>query len=166
MTAGGMVRQLAADGVRVVGRLVDASDQTAAISTNANQILDGADQAYEDFMSAARDLAITGIEEDLAEEQTVEPEPIPAPIDEVDSLDLGREKIAVIIWATGYTYDYGWVQAAAFDERGRPSHQRGLTQVPGLCFLGLHWMHTFKSGLLAGVGQDAEYLADQLGRTD
>jgi putative flavoprotein involved in K+ transport len=48
------------------------------------------------------------------------------------------------------------------DSRGRPVQQRGVTQVPGLSFLGLHWMHTFKSGLLAGVGSDAEYLAEHM----
>jgi len=29
-------------------------------------------------------------------------------------------------------------------------------------FLGLHWMHTIKSGLLSGVGNDAEYLAEHI----
>lgn len=38
----------------------------------------------------------------------------------------------------------------------------GVTQVPELYFLGLHWMHTFTSGLLAGVGSDAEYLAEHM----
>jgi putative flavoprotein involved in K+ transport len=45
---------------------------------------------------------------------------------------------------------------------GRPVQQRGVTSAPGLFFLGLHWMHTFKSGLLSGVGADAEYIADKL----
>ena len=81
---------------------------------------------------------------------------------EVESLDLRREKIAAILWATGYDYDYGWLRVPVLDARGRPLQQRGVTQVPGLYFLGLHWMHTFKSGLLAGVGSDAEYVAEQI----
>jgi putative flavoprotein involved in K+ transport len=48
------------------------------------------------------------------------------------------------------------------DGRGRPIQQRGVSPVPGLYFLGLHWMHTFKSGLLSGVGADAEYLAGRI----
>ncbi len=36
------------------------------------------------------------------------------------------------------------------------------TSVPGVFFLGLHWMHTFKSGLLSGVGTDAQFIADKL----
>ena len=50
-----------------------------------------------------------------------------------------------------------------FDDRGRPVQNRGITRVPGLFFLGLHWMHTFKSGLFSGVGSDAEYLAEHMG---
>jgi putative flavoprotein involved in K+ transport len=49
-----------------------------------------------------------------------------------------------------------------FDEFGRPIQQRGVTQWPGLYFLGLHWMHTFKSGLFSGFGDDAEYLAEHI----
>ena len=57
-----------------------------------------------------------------------------------------------------------WVKIPVFDDRGRPLQQRGVTAVPGLYFLGLHWMHTFKSGLLSGVGADAEFLADHMAR--
>jgi hypothetical protein len=52
---------------------------------------------------------------------------------------------ATIVWATGYGYDYGWARIPVFDARGRPAQQRGVTTVPGLYFLGLHWMHTFKA---------------------
>ena len=44
----------------------------------------------------------------------------------------------------------------------RPVQRRGVTQQPGLYFLGLHWMHTIKSGRLSGVGNDAEYLAEHI----
>jgi putative flavoprotein involved in K+ transport len=85
-------------------------------------------------------------------------------VEERDSLDLDRENITTILWATGYAYDYGWVKVPVFDDEGRPVQNRGVTQVPGLYFLGLHWMHTFKSGLLSGVGRDAEYLAERISR--
>jgi putative flavoprotein involved in K+ transport len=63
------VRQLAADGVRVVGRVVGASRDTVAIGADVNQILDQADQAYADFLSAARQYVINHVQEALAEEQ-------------------------------------------------------------------------------------------------
>ncbi|GLZ34768.1 hypothetical protein Lesp02_69550 [Lentzea sp. NBRC 105346] len=146
------VRRLAADGVTVVGRVLGASGDTLAIRPNANQILDEADQSFDAFMKAACE---------LLGEQPEEVAHLPG-VEEVESLDLSG--IGTIIWATGYAYDYGWLKMSVFDGRGRPVQQRGVTPRPGLYFLGLHWMHTFKSGLLAGVGADAEYVADQMSR--
>jgi putative flavoprotein involved in K+ transport len=159
------LRQLAADGVRVVGRVVGASGDDIAIETNANQILDEADRAYGDFLSAAREFAAKEVQEELAEERPVDRTDSPAAVSEVDSLELANENIDAIIWATGYTYDFGWVRVPVLDNAGRPVQRRGVTQRPGLYFLGLHWMHTFKSGLLAGVGGDAEYLAEHIARS-
>ena len=159
------VRQLAADGVDVIGRVVGASGDRLAIDTKANQILDEADTAYADFLSAAREFALTAIQEELAEEQPAEPTRLLTAINEIDSLDLAKQNITTIIWATGYAYDFDWVNVPVFDKRGRPAQQHGITQSPGLYFLGLHWMHTFKSGLFSGVGADAEYLAEHIART-
>jgi putative flavoprotein involved in K+ transport len=157
------VRQLATDGVRVLGRVVGASGGKLAIEANANEILDQADQAYDDFLLAARHLALTKVQEQLAEEHSADS--TRAAVDEVDAINLAAENVNTVIWATGYTYDFDWVNVAVFDQRGRPAQQRGVTQRPGLYFLGLHWMHTFKSGLFSGVGADAEYLAEHIAQT-
>ncbi|HEX6697313.1 MAG TPA: NAD(P)-binding domain-containing protein, partial [Solirubrobacteraceae bacterium] len=157
------VRRMAADGVVVVGRVVGASDGTVALAADANAILDEADQAYASFVGAAREhVATAGLEGELDDEQRADRSRPAAALEERASLDLERENITSILWATGYGYDYGWVDVPVFDDRGRPVQQRGVTQVPGLFFLGLHWMHTFKSGLFSGVGDDAEYLAEQM----
>ena len=157
------VRQMAADGIRVLGRVLGARDGKLMVARSANNVLDEADAAFASFLAAARELAAASPDCDLAEEEeTTAPAALPATVAEIDSLDLRRENIAAIIWATGYDYDYGWLQAPVLDVQGRPLQQRGVTPVPGLYFLGLHWMHTFKSGLLSGVGRDAEYLAEHL----
>ena len=158
------VRKLAADGATVIGRVVGASGGHLAVLGNANQVLDEADKAYADFLSAARQFVGRGIEDDLVDEEPTEPIHHPT-VMEVDSLNLAREDINTIIWATGYAYDFGWAKIPLFDERGRPIQQRGVTPVTGLYFLGLHWMHTFKSGLFSGVGADAAFLADHMART-
>jgi putative flavoprotein involved in K+ transport len=67
-----------------------------------------------------------------------------------------------VIWGTGYAFDFGWLKVPVLDERGAPIQQRGVTDCANLYFLGLHWMHTFKSGVLFGVGDDAAYLADHI----
>jgi putative flavoprotein involved in K+ transport len=156
------VRQMAADGVRVLGRVIDGSDDALLIARNANEVLDEADETFVGFLAAARAFAAANPDLGLTDEEPTESAALPAMIAEVERLDLRGENIAAIIWATGYRYDYDWLRVPAFDAQGRPLQQRGITQVPGLYFLGLHWMHTFKSGLFSGVGSDAEHLAEHM----
>jgi putative flavoprotein involved in K+ transport len=67
-----------------------------------------------------------------------------------------------VIWATGYRPDYSWIRLPVFDERGRPRHRRGVTDAPGLYFLGLTWQHTRGSALIGWVKEDAEFIAKQI----
>ena len=156
------VRSMANDGIRVVGRVLGVSDGTLTVARNANEVLDEADEAYAGLVAAAREFAAANPGLDLAAEEVTRPEALPPRFDEIDSLDLRCEKVTSIVWATGYGYDYGWLTAPVLDAQGRPLQQRGVSPVPGLYFLGLHWMHTIKSGLLSGVGIDARYIADHM----
>ncbi len=72
--------------------------------------------------------------------------------------------IPVVIWATGYRPDYSWISTPGLIADGRLVHQRGVTDVPGLYFLGLSWQYTRGSALLGFVGEDAAYLAEQIAR--
>jgi putative flavoprotein involved in K+ transport len=67
-----------------------------------------------------------------------------------------------IIWATGYQSDYSWIRLPVVDERGRVRHRRGVTEQPGLYFLGLQWQYTRGSALLGFVSDDARYIAQQI----
>ena len=156
------VRQMAADGIQVVGRILDASDSSLAVARDANEVLDDADAAFAGFLAAAREFAAANPGVDLAEDDPTESTNLPATVAEVESLDLRRENVSAIIWATGYDYDYGWLRVPVLDVQGRPLQERGVSPAPGLHFLGLHWMHTFRSGLFSGVGNDAEYLAEHM----
>jgi len=69
---------------------------------------------------------------------------------------------ASIIWATGFRLDHSWIDVPVFDDSGQVVHERGVTQSPGLYFLGLLWQHTRGSALLGWVKDDAEYLAGQV----
>lgn len=72
-------------------------------------------------------------------------------------LDVGG-----VIWATGFRNDHSWIDAPIFDDQGRPVHRRGVTDSPGLYFLGLSWQYTRGSALIGLVGEDARYIADQI----
>ena len=65
----------------------------------------------------------------------------------------------VVIWATGYRPDYSWIDIPGVTRDGKVVHRRGVTDVPGLYFLGLSWQHTRGSALLGFVHEDAAYLA-------
>jgi putative flavoprotein involved in K+ transport len=73
------------------------------------------------------------------------------------ALDVGS-----IIWATGFELDHSWIDVPVFDDKGRPVHRRGVTESPGLYFLGLTWQHTRGSALLGWVKDDAEHIARQI----
>jgi putative flavoprotein involved in K+ transport len=67
-----------------------------------------------------------------------------------------------VIWATGYRSDYSWIEAPVLGADGRLQHRRGVTDVPGLYFLGLTWQHTRGSALIGWVKDDAQFIAGQI----
>jgi putative flavoprotein involved in K+ transport len=70
--------------------------------------------------------------------------------------------VSTVIWATGFRNNHSWIDAPIFDDRHRVVHRRGVTNIPGLYFLGLTWQHTRGSALIGWVGDDAAYIADQI----
>jgi putative flavoprotein involved in K+ transport len=72
------------------------------------------------------------------------------------------EDVGVVVWATGYRSDYAWIHLPDVVREGHVVHRRGVTEVPGLYFLGLSWQHTRGSALLGFVNDDATYLAEQI----
>lgn len=67
-----------------------------------------------------------------------------------------------VIWATGYRSDYSWIDLPLLSSDGRLQHRRGITDVPGLYFLGLTWQHTRGSALIGFVKDDAEFIAQRI----
>ena len=74
-----------------------------------------------------------------------------------------RSAVDAVVWATGFRLDHSFVELPVFDDAGRVQHERGVTKVPGLYFLGLPWQHTRGSALLGWVEDDARYLAGRIG---
>ena len=70
--------------------------------------------------------------------------------------------VSAVIWATGFRNDHSWIDAPIFDDRHRVVHRRGVTDSPGLYFLGLTWQYTRGSALIGWVADDAAYIADQI----
>jgi putative flavoprotein involved in K+ transport len=80
----------------------------------------------------------------------------------ISELDLTAVGITSVIWATGFKFDFSLVKLPVLDEDGYPIQERGVTDYAGLYFIGLPFLHNIKSGLLAGVGEDAAYVASAI----
>ena len=76
--------------------------------------------------------------------------------------DGSEVEVDAVIWATGYRPDYSWIDLPVFDSSGRLRHRRGVTDVPGLSFLGLTWQHTRGSALIGWVKDDAQFVAERI----
>ena len=73
--------------------------------------------------------------------------------------------VAAVIWCTGYSVDFGWIDLPVFGHDGYPDHVRGVVESqPGLYFVGLPFQTSLSSALIGGVGRDAEHVARHIER--
>jgi putative flavoprotein involved in K+ transport len=158
-------RRLAALGVTLLGRagaydggqLHFAPDLATNIANGDRNYLSVLDEA--DAYADAHGLELP------KEPQARELLPLPASVtDPILTLDLKTEAITSVVWATGFTLDFGWIDIDLFREDGRPRHQDGITEVPGLYFVGLPWLSCRGSAFIWGAWRDAERLAAHIAR--
>lgn len=93
---------------------------------------------------------------------TVRPRAVAAEDRVVRLADGSELEPDAVIWATGYRPDHSWIELPVHDESGRLRHRRGVSDVPGLYFLGLSWQHTRGSALLGFVADDAAFIAGRI----
>ncbi|QKD04447.1 MSMEG_0569 family flavin-dependent oxidoreductase [Mesorhizobium loti] len=150
------LRRFACEGMALHGRLKDISGAKIGFENNLAANLDNADA------TAAR--IKTEIDKWIAEHGIDAPVeapyvPVWTPGGMPPAIDLEQENIRTVIWATGFSIDYGWLDVPVLDDSGYPDHWRGVSKrAPNLYFLGLPWLWTWGSGRFSGVGQDAAYI--------
>ncbi len=153
------LRAFAQQGMTLHGRFTDIADGHLVFADDLAANLDGADRVYNGINEVIDEyIDAHGIKTDEGPSRY---EPGWQP-DGYQGSRLPVDDIAAVVWATGFTRDYRWLHAPVFDGAGHPQHERGVTSVPGLYFIGLPWLHTWGSGRFAGIERDAEYLAGQL----
>jgi putative flavoprotein involved in K+ transport len=154
-------RRLAARGMTLLGRTESFKGGIMRFAPDLARNIARGDANYLSVLDAADAyVAKNGLdlpEEPQARKLEADPDCVINPVLE---LNLAEAGITSIVWATGYALDFGWVKLDAFDEKGRPLHQRGVSVVPGFYFLGLAWLSRRASPFIWGVWHDAEYLAD------
>jgi putative flavoprotein involved in K+ transport len=153
------LRRFATEGMQLYGTLSDGKDFQLEFEPSLGSALDKADATY-NSICADIDAYIEreGISAPAATRYTA----VWEPDSERTSLNLAAEGVTSIVWAIGYRPDYRWIEASAFDGAGRPMQNRGVTNVEGLVFLGLPWMHTWGSGRFLGIDRDARHVADTI----
>lgn len=156
-------RRLASEGVMLVGRTQSFLDGTLYFADDAITNIAAGDKNYADMLDAADAYVLaSGLDlplEPEARKAWPEPSCLSNPL---RSLNLADENVTTIIWATGYKQDFSWLKVDAFDEKGAPIHQRGVSKEPGVYFLGLPWQSRRGSTFLWGVWHDAKFVADQI----
>jgi putative flavoprotein involved in K+ transport len=156
-------RRLAERGITLLGRAERFEAGTLHIAGDLRANLAAGDAKLHALLDAA-DAYVTREGLELPEDpeaRLIPPDP-PCVTTPITSLDLAAAGITSIIWSTGFALDFGWVHADTFDSAGTPIHQRGVSNVPGLYFLGLSFLSRRASAFIFGAAQDAAYLADQI----
>jgi putative flavoprotein involved in K+ transport len=151
------LHQFARDGVVLLGHVRDARDGHLVIAPDLKETLAKVDQFEIDALKLVDDYIIrTGL--------CAPPEAVPQlrngyEQEQMSELGLNAAGISTVIWATGYAFDFSIVKLPVLDSDGYPVQKRGVTRFEGLYFVGMPWLHSRRSGILFGVGDDAAYLA-------
>jgi putative flavoprotein involved in K+ transport len=158
-------RRLAARGMTLVGRTEALKDGVMAFAPDLASNIAHGDANYLSVLDEA-DLYIArnGIDLPMEPDARIflpDPDCVTNPIRELNLVEAG---ITSIIWATGFAADYSWLKVDAFDDKGKPKHQRGVSTEPGIYFLGLPWQSRRGSAFIWGVWHDAKFLADQISK--
>lgn len=153
------------DGVELLGKMTAADGEKMRFADDLRRNIESADEFSRTFRKNVDALVKSkGIDAPLPSAEELEGE---APdgdwsVPHIPAIDLRKQNVTAVIWATGFSFDFSWIGFPVLDDTGYPVTDRGATTVPGLYFMGLNWMVKRKSGLLYGVGDDARHVADRI----
>lgn len=154
--------KFARDGVVLLGRIQDVDGTTLRIGPDLLDNLAYADAFELDYLDQVDAYVdATGFDAPL------QPGDRPRPQDTFNGellteVDLVTANIRSIVWATGYQYDFSWIDIPVFNDDGFPRQERGITDVPGLYFVGINWRTVPRSAFIGSVGSEAEVIANHI----
>jgi putative flavoprotein involved in K+ transport len=157
---------LAAKGVRMLGRPTAVEGDRVVLDDTVGPNIAFGDRISRELKALVDDhLRGSGAPlPPLGPDPADEPHPDPAAVHSPAVLDLDAAGIASVVWTCGFAGDFGYLPTAALDARGMPIHERGVSPVPGLVYVGFPWLTNRKSGIIPGVDRDAAMVVDQLTR--
>ncbi len=158
------LQSLARAGAVILGKLNKAEGDTVFFQPNAAEHVRFADE----FSKKLKDT----IDEFITKNSISAP---PAEYDEADlpdlqascasdiqEMNLSETGISAIVWTTGFGSDFSWIKLPVIDDKGNPIHSNGISEINGLYFLGFPWLRKRKSGIINGIAEDAEFIANKI----
>ena len=160
------LQQLARLGAVILGRLIDVETDTLVLSDEAAAHVRFADESSQRFKDGVDGyLAKAGITPPPLEDDPADADdPRAECVSPLRRLNLRKEGVSTVIWATGFTGDFSWIHLPVLDADGKPIHQGGISPVRGLYFIGFPWLISRKSGIVYGIEEDAHTIADAIAK--
>ena len=160
-------RDFAEMGITLAGRLLSGRDGAMEFADDLGESIAYGDAACIAFLDLVDGYMarqkLDAPEEAVARVKRPDPQRMTIP---VRHLDIRHAGLSSVIWATGYSFDYGWIDLPVIDANGAPTHDHGVATVPGVYFLGLPWLSKMNSSFLSGVGDDAARIDDHIQRRE
>jgi putative flavoprotein involved in K+ transport len=151
------LRTLQAQGVVLAGHFLGATRTHVQFAPDLADSVAWGDERYVQF---------TGLVREVVEKHGLDLPDLPdaPPFEAEPPEELALSDLGAVIIAGGFRPDYSWLPwPGAFDELGFPIHDGGAsTVVPGLYFVGVHFLRKRKSSTLIGVGEDAAIVAGRI----
>jgi putative flavoprotein involved in K+ transport len=154
------LRAMAESGIKLVGRIQDVEGEKLRLAPGLGGTLEQIDAFFKvrfqddiDRFIALSGEAVTADENVWSRFEPPEPE----------TLDLARAGISTVLWTSGFRPDYSWIDAPITDELGLPRTKRGVSEIPGLYFVGSLWQTNQLSATLIGPRVDGGHVAAAMG---
>jgi putative flavoprotein involved in K+ transport len=153
-------RWLTARGASLLGRIESIENDVVRIGDGLEESLASGDEFVANYRRRVDERVLSAGLDVPPPEPEDEREPVLSP----SELRLSEAGIGTVLWANGYRPDHTWIEGVDRDEQGWPVQEHGVAPVPGLYFVGIHWLRKRKSALFCGVGEDAEHVVSHLDR--
>jgi putative flavoprotein involved in K+ transport len=158
------LQNLASQGVVILGRLLDIDAGTLILGNDAASNVHFADEFSQrvksdiDAYLARVNITPPPLEDDPADIA----DPDAQCVSPLRQLNLKESRVSTVIWATGFTGDFSLIHLPILDDQNKPIHDRGISPEHGLYFVGFPWLNSRKSGIIYGVAEDANFIANAI----
>ena len=147
-------------GVRLAGRLVGVDGTQVEFAPDLDESTAAADGRLARLLARIDDhITRSGLDAEVLRPATTAGV---QPAERLTRLDLRREGVGTVLWATGYRRPYPWLQIPVLNSAGELVHRRGVTPVDGLYVMGQRFQYRRDSNFIDGVRHDAAYLAQHI----